>query len=602
MGSSDATVVQEASRTAGRSAERPKLGLALSGGGFRASFFHIGVLAQLARHGLLRHVDVISTVSGGSIAGALYYLHVKDLLESKADATVTDDDYETIVRRMVQTFATGVARNVRALTYSKLRRNFLMAKVDYSRSDRIGEIYNEVFFAPAWDAPLFGDEPRPRRRRMIEMRELNIQPSGHEGRFDPVEHNPDRRAAVPLLLLNTTSLNTGHNFRFDAVGFGEPERDPATLEVDRNCRLPRVRYSELLPYNASFELGLAVAASACVPALFHPLSVSELFVSEQIGTMRAQLVDGGVHDNQGLEALLDHGCELLIVSDASGQMSDDMDPPTRIPASAGRAANGIYGDRVREIPLIETRRDEQLEQKEMLLVHLRKGIKTDAVSVRTKDGVVDVPEDQPPDLGEHFGVHPDHQKQLARVRTDLDAFSEIEAFALMLDGYRMTGENLKRAPRLRGLGHDPAPGEPWPFEALADALASGDERLGRHLTVARQRFFKVFLLSTTGKIVGALIGLVVLALVVLLIYLLRGAFLARQPVWASWAIVVGVAVLVAAYMSPRARWPIVSPLADFLSTRAFPFVLAPVLWLTSRLTTRTSRLFVRQGSVKRVLG
>jgi len=52
----------------------PKLGLALSGGGSRAAFFHIGVLASMAEVGLLRQVEVISTVSGGSIVGALYYL------------------------------------------------------------------------------------------------------------------------------------------------------------------------------------------------------------------------------------------------------------------------------------------------------------------------------------------------------------------------------------------------------------------------------------------------------------------------------------------------------------------------------------------------
>lgn len=51
-----------------------KLGLALSGGGFRASFFHLGVLARLAEEGLLRQVEVISTVSGGSIIGAAYYV------------------------------------------------------------------------------------------------------------------------------------------------------------------------------------------------------------------------------------------------------------------------------------------------------------------------------------------------------------------------------------------------------------------------------------------------------------------------------------------------------------------------------------------------
>ena len=67
-----------------------KIGLALSGGGLRASFFHIGLLAQMAEQGVLKSVAVISTVSGGSIIGALYYLHLKNLLESKADKDITD--------------------------------------------------------------------------------------------------------------------------------------------------------------------------------------------------------------------------------------------------------------------------------------------------------------------------------------------------------------------------------------------------------------------------------------------------------------------------------------------------------------------------------
>jgi NTE family protein len=77
-----------------------KLGLALSGGGFRASFFHIGVIASMAELGLLRHVEVISTVSGGSIIGVFYYLHLKQLLESKPDHEITDQDYVTCVERV----------------------------------------------------------------------------------------------------------------------------------------------------------------------------------------------------------------------------------------------------------------------------------------------------------------------------------------------------------------------------------------------------------------------------------------------------------------------------------------------------------------------
>src|SRR2546425_687080 len=89
-----------------------RLGLALSGGGFRASFFHIGVLAQMADLGLLRHLEVISTVSGGSIIGALYYLHLKKLLEAKPDAEITDLDYEKILQEIEVNFLAGVQKNI----------------------------------------------------------------------------------------------------------------------------------------------------------------------------------------------------------------------------------------------------------------------------------------------------------------------------------------------------------------------------------------------------------------------------------------------------------------------------------------------------------
>ena len=60
-----------------------RLGLCLSGGGFRASLFHIGVLAAMAEREMLHRVEALSTVSGGSIIGAYYYLKVKQLLEGK---------------------------------------------------------------------------------------------------------------------------------------------------------------------------------------------------------------------------------------------------------------------------------------------------------------------------------------------------------------------------------------------------------------------------------------------------------------------------------------------------------------------------------------
>jgi hypothetical protein len=45
-------------------------GLALSGGGIRSATFSLGILQSLASHGLLPHVDFLSTVSGGGYIGA----------------------------------------------------------------------------------------------------------------------------------------------------------------------------------------------------------------------------------------------------------------------------------------------------------------------------------------------------------------------------------------------------------------------------------------------------------------------------------------------------------------------------------------------------
>src|SRR5688572_10739153 len=44
------------------------IGLALSGGGYRATVFHLGMLARLAESQLLEKVSLVSTVSGGSLA------------------------------------------------------------------------------------------------------------------------------------------------------------------------------------------------------------------------------------------------------------------------------------------------------------------------------------------------------------------------------------------------------------------------------------------------------------------------------------------------------------------------------------------------------
>lgn len=64
---------------------RQRLGLALSGGGVRSASFGIGVLAGLEKQRILRHVDVLSTVSGGGYAGYWFMNSLLNLEHAGAD-------------------------------------------------------------------------------------------------------------------------------------------------------------------------------------------------------------------------------------------------------------------------------------------------------------------------------------------------------------------------------------------------------------------------------------------------------------------------------------------------------------------------------------
>ncbi|MET0093713.1 MAG: patatin-like phospholipase family protein, partial [Sedimenticola sp.] len=55
-----------------------RIGLALSGGGFRAAAFHLGVFRKLKELGLLWKLDLLTCVSGGSIAGSFLACHWGD--------------------------------------------------------------------------------------------------------------------------------------------------------------------------------------------------------------------------------------------------------------------------------------------------------------------------------------------------------------------------------------------------------------------------------------------------------------------------------------------------------------------------------------------
>src|SRR3954451_647334 len=53
-----------------RGGPSPGIGLAISGGGYRAMLFHLGAFLRMYELGLLQRLERISSVSGGSIISA----------------------------------------------------------------------------------------------------------------------------------------------------------------------------------------------------------------------------------------------------------------------------------------------------------------------------------------------------------------------------------------------------------------------------------------------------------------------------------------------------------------------------------------------------
>jgi NTE family protein len=463
-----------------------RVGLALSGGGFRAAFFHVGVLARLAEAGLLAKVEVISTVSGGSIVGALYYLLLKRELEAKGDGEITAAGYVALVQEVERQLLDGVQQNIRARIFANLFKNLRMGMPDYSRSDRIGDLYDRYLYKGAWGER----ETRPgaldRREKQIEMPELTIHPGG-EQEFVPAKANESREEKVPILLLNATSLNSGHNWRFEAVRMGEPlpdndARAAIVQSIDKNIWLGQGYFeaeddqAQVPPSQVDFPLGLAVAASAAVPGIFKPLAITGMYEG-----VRVQLVDGGVQDNQGIQGLLDRDCSHLIVSDASGQMADREKPRPWLVSVLGRSSS-VAQDRIRDAQLIG-----RSGSQNVALMHLRRGL---AVRSATPGSA---PGETPPPEGEAagFGVHPDVQRALSEIRTDLDFFSRAEARSLALDGYRMSGPELAK-PAFAALADPGAPpgSSEWDFSTVADKIDSSDAEYLKRLRAGKHRFFR----------------------------------------------------------------------------------------------------------------
>ena len=253
-----------------------RIGLALSGGGSRAIAFHLGCLRALHDLGILQHVAVISTVSGGSVIGALY--------------AATDEPFEAFEQKVRGLLRRGLVRP--AIRVSLTTLEGLKAILCWSVVAPINVAVIMIGRA-AWLLSFFMS---PGHRRHMRLRNLHTPVRRFASRTTILRRALDQEvfsglrlrdlpSGRPKIIINATELRTGAAFYFGSEESG--------------CW----RYGKLAENDIS--LAHAVTASAAYPLLLPALDEQFLFESRDgiRHTDRVTLTDGGIYDNLGLAPL-----------------------------------------------------------------------------------------------------------------------------------------------------------------------------------------------------------------------------------------------------------------------------------------------------------
>lgn len=273
-----------------------KLGLSLSGGGYRATAFHLGTLKKLQQLNILEQVDIMSTISGGSITGAYYCLNKDDFAKFEQEL------YNSLQTKDV------IKKILLSGTFLQL--------VVLSLLFLIPAFYF-LFTSPAWLFLAF-----LAAFILVFLRfQFYIFPISKriENIYDIFFYNKNKLADLPdkpILVIGSTNLQTARPFTFSKTWM----QDSSYQYME-----PAIKFKA-----ADFPVARAVMASSCVPFAFTPVIISKQFfaIEADADKVHPLLVDGGVYDNQGIHKIVQDGfysCETVITSDAgcgsSGEIS-----------------------------------------------------------------------------------------------------------------------------------------------------------------------------------------------------------------------------------------------------------------------------------------
>jgi hypothetical protein len=228
-----------------------------------------------------------------------------------------------------------------------------------------------------------------------------------------------------------------------------------------------------------------------------------------------ELIDGGVHDNQGIASILEQECNEIIVSDASAQMPDNA-IHTANAMSLFFRVDTILQERLREIQLLDlkSRKYTSIVNK-LSIVHLKNGLAQLPVSwINCTDvnrSIIYDKEIEDENALLKFGLMKKIQKGLSEVRTDLDSFNDLEGYALMYSGYQQmmhesSSINIKK--------------ENWNFLKVAESctIPSKEKQLVNQLKVSCFVPFKIVRMSK--GLSYSVLGIGSLLLLFLLVYLI----------------------------------------------------------------------------------
>jgi len=230
--------------------------------------------------------------------------------------------------------------------------------------------------------------------------------------------------------------------------------------------------------------------------MFHPMPMFGLYKDIDL-----QLIDGGLHDNQGISALIEEECRNMIISDASGQL------PTNTIATSNEAgifyrADNILQERLRELQFLDLKeRNYTTQLNSLVTVHLKNDLQRNPISwINCTDPPRTIMYDtttQEDNGLTKYGILRNMQKLLSEVRTDLDSFHDAEAYGLMYSGYVQTHYELAKSQKKTA----PPPQAQWNFLSITGYLKEPEKagKIQKPLQVSKKLAFKVLDLSPVLK-------------------------------------------------------------------------------------------------------